>query len=48
MQLEPKDIVVAIGIAVTLLLGLWNLWVNHKANRRTTFVNTVTSPLLSG
>ena len=43
MQLEPKDIVVAIGIAVTLLLGLWNLWVNHKANRRTTFVNTVTS-----
>jgi hypothetical protein len=34
---------VAVGIAVTLVLGLWNLWVNHKINRRTTFVNTVTS-----
>ena len=43
MQLEPKDIVVAVGVGVTLLLGLWNLWVNHGASRRTTFVNTVTS-----
>jgi hypothetical protein len=43
MHLEPKDIVVAIGVAVTLLLGLWNLWVNHSTSRRTSFVNTVTS-----
>mgnify|MGYP005824363321 CR=1 FL=1 len=41
--MDPKDILVAVGVGVTLLLGLWNLWVNHKTNRRTTFVNTVTS-----
>ena len=43
MQLELKDFVVALGIAVTLLLGLWNLWVSHRTSRRTSFVNTVTS-----
>jgi hypothetical protein len=41
--MDPKDILVAVGVGVTLLLGLWNLWVNHKTNRRTTFVNTATS-----
>lgn len=43
MKLDTKDILFALSVTVTLLLGLWNLWVNHKTSRRTTFVNTVTS-----
>jgi hypothetical protein len=41
--MEPKDIVLAAGVVVTLLLGVWNAITNHRINRRTTFVNTVTS-----
>ena len=41
--MEPKDIVLVAGVAVTLLLGVWNAATNHRINRRTTFVNTVTS-----
>ena len=43
LQMETKDIVVAVGMAVTFVLGLWNLWINLENNKRTTFVNTVTS-----
>ena len=28
---------------MTLVLGLWNLWANLRTNKRTTFINTVTS-----
>lgn len=41
--MEPKDYVLAAGVVVTFLLGLWNLAVNYNSSRRTTFVNTVTS-----
>ena len=41
--MEPKDIVLAVGVAVTLLLGIWNAVVNHRVSKRTTFINTVTS-----
>ena len=41
--MESKDYVLAAGVAVTLILGIWNAIVNYQANRRTTFVNTVTS-----
>ena len=41
--MEPKDYVLAAGVVVTLLLGIWNAVVNHRINKRTTFVNTVTS-----
>lgn len=41
--MEPKDYVLAGGVAVTLLLGIWNAVVNHRISKRTAFVNTVTS-----
>ena len=41
--MEVKDYVLAAGVAVTLVLGIWNALVNHRVNKRTTFVNTVTS-----
>lgn len=41
--MEQKDYVLAAGIVVTLALGIWNAIVNHQVNRRSTFVNTVTS-----
>lgn len=41
--MEPKDWVLAAGVVVTLVLGGWNAVVNHRINKRTTFVNTVTS-----
>jgi len=40
---EPKDYVLAAGVIVTLLLGIWNAFANHRFNQRTMFVNTVTS-----
>lgn len=39
----PKDIVLAAGVVVTLLLGLWNSFANFRSGQRTMFVNTVTS-----
>lgn len=41
--MEPKDYVLAAGVIVTLILGIWNAVVNHFINKRSTFVNTVTS-----
>ena len=41
--MEAKDIVLALGVGVTLFLGLWNLWSNRESNKRTNFINTVTS-----
>ena len=40
---EPKDIVLAVGVVVTLILGIWNAFANLRAGQRTMFVNTVTS-----
>lgn len=40
---EPKDIVLAAGVVVTLFLGLWNAFANFRSGQRTMFVNTVTS-----
>ncbi len=40
---EPKDIVLAAGVVVTLVLGIWNALANFRSGRRTIFVNTVTS-----
>jgi hypothetical protein len=41
--MDAKDVVLAAGVVVTFVLGLWNLWANHRTNKRTTFINTVTS-----
>ena len=41
--MEAKDYVLAAGVLVTLVLGIWNAVVNHRASQRTTFINTVTS-----
>lgn len=41
--MEAKDIVLAVSIAVTLVLGLWNLKANLENSKRTIFINTVTS-----
>lgn len=41
--MDAKDVVFATGVLVTLVLGLWNLWANLRTNKRTTFINTVTS-----
>jgi hypothetical protein len=41
--MEPKDIVYAIGILATFILGVWNLVANFRASRTTSFINTVTS-----
>jgi hypothetical protein len=40
---EPKDIVLAAGVIVTLVLGVWNAFANLRSDQRTMFVNTVTS-----
>jgi hypothetical protein len=40
---EAKGYVLAAGVVVTFVLGLWNAIVNHRINKRTTFVNTVKS-----
>ena len=41
--MESKDVVVATGIFVTLVLGVWNLIYSRFNNRRTTFINAVTA-----
>lgn len=41
--MDAKDWVLAAGVVVTLVLGIWNAVMNHRINKRTTFVNTVTS-----
>lgn len=41
--METKDIVLFLGVLVTLVIGILNLWFNLRTNRRNSFVNTVTS-----
>ena len=41
--MEAKDYILGIGVAVTLVLGIWNAIVNYRVGKRTTFINTVTS-----
>lgn len=41
--MEFKDIALFLGIALTFLLGISNLIITLYLNRRTTFINTVTS-----
>ncbi len=38
-----KDLFYAIGIILTFIIGLWNIVMNYRQSRRTTFINTVTS-----
>jgi len=40
---ESKDTVLAVGVVVTLFLGVMNAVANFRLGRRTTFINTVTS-----
>lgn len=40
--MEPKDIVYAVGIVLTFILGIWNLINNYFQTRKTSFINTVT------
>ena len=42
-MIEAKDLLVQIGVIVTLVLGVVNLYFNLRAAKRTAFVNTVTS-----
>lgn len=41
--MEFKDYVLALGILVTLILGIWNVVANARTNNRTAFINVVTS-----
>src|SRR3546814_5274716 len=38
-----KDVFLSLGVILTFLLGVWNIVNNYRTNRRTTFINTVTS-----
>jgi len=42
-MVETKDLLLQAGVAVTLVLGLVNLYFNLRTAKRTAFVNTVTS-----
>ena len=41
--MEPKDYIYAVGILATAGLGIWNFFQSHRATRRASFINTVTS-----
>ena len=41
--MELKDQIYAMGILVALILGVANLVYNYRINRKTTFINSVTS-----
>ena len=41
--MDPKDYFYAIGILVTGAIGVWNALNHHKTNKKTAFINTVTS-----
>jgi len=41
--MSDKDTIYAVGIGVTLILGIWNLWNNYKTTRKNNFINTVTN-----
>ncbi|MEW6616414.1 MAG: hypothetical protein AB1401_13245 [Thermodesulfobacteriota bacterium] len=38
-----KDLFYAAGIILTFIIGIWNILMNYRQNRRTAFINTVTS-----
>jgi hypothetical protein len=38
-----KDLLVQFGVTASFLLGLINLYFNHRIAKRTQFINTVTS-----
>jgi hypothetical protein len=38
-----RDVVLYIGVAVTFVLGMFNLWHSYVSSRRTAFVNVVTA-----
>jgi hypothetical protein len=40
--METKDIVYALGIGLTFILGVWNLVNSYLQTRKTSFINTVT------
>ena len=41
--MTEKDYIYAAGILVTFVLGVWNFVQNHRASRKTSFINTVTA-----
>ena len=38
-----KDIFYIVGIILTFVIGVWNIFINYRQSRRTGFINTVTS-----
>jgi hypothetical protein len=42
-MIELKALLLQVGVVVTLVLGLVNLYFNLRAAKRTSFINTVTS-----
>ena len=38
-----KDIFYVVGIILTFVIGVWNIFINYRQSRRTGFINTVTS-----
>lgn len=42
-MIETKDLLLLVGVVVTLVLGVVNLYFNLRTAKRTAFVNTVTS-----
>jgi hypothetical protein len=43
MSMEAKDVIYSIAIVATFLIGLANIVYNIRTNRRTTYINSVTS-----
>lgn len=41
--MDPKDYVLAAGVVVTLVLGIWNALVNYRVSQRNSFIDTVTT-----
>jgi hypothetical protein len=46
LKYELKDIIAAIGISVTLIVGILNLVINLRNAKKTQFINTVTAERL--
>ena len=42
-DMETKDIITAIGIGLTFAATVWNLLYTFSSNKKTRFINTVTS-----
>jgi hypothetical protein len=41
--METKDIFYSVGIIATAIVSIWNIINHHKINKKTAFINTVTS-----